>query len=85
MCQLIGNRRAQAGLDVVVCGESLTANRGLCGGYNANLIRAAEGFIRKNRGDKEIELSLVGRAQTLLNRPRIFASDSAISDDVTDP
>jgi F-type H+-transporting ATPase subunit gamma len=38
-----------------------TSDRGLCGGYNANLIRAAEAFIRKNRGDKEIELSLVGR------------------------
>jgi F-type H+-transporting ATPase subunit gamma len=38
-----------------------TSDRGLCGGYNANLIRAAEAFIRKNRDDKEIELSLVGR------------------------
>jgi F-type H+-transporting ATPase subunit gamma len=38
-----------------------TSDRGLCGGYNANLIRAAEAFIRKNAGDKEIELALVGR------------------------
>jgi F-type H+-transporting ATPase subunit gamma len=38
-----------------------TSDRGLCGGYNANLIRAAEAFIRKNRGDKEIELTLAGR------------------------
>jgi len=38
-----------------------TSDRGLCGGYNANLIRAAEAFIRKNAGDKEIELTLVGR------------------------
>ncbi|HEX9787948.1 MAG TPA: ATP synthase F1 subunit gamma [Candidatus Binatia bacterium] len=37
-----------------------TSDRGLCGGYNANLIRAAEAFMRKN-GDKEIELALVGR------------------------
>ncbi|MGH7793886.1 MAG: ATP synthase F1 subunit gamma [Candidatus Binatia bacterium] len=37
-----------------------TSDRGLCGGYNANLIRAAEAFMRKN-GDKEIELGLVGR------------------------
>jgi F-type H+-transporting ATPase subunit gamma len=37
-----------------------TSDRGLCGGYNANLIRAAEAFMRKNR-DKEIELALVGR------------------------
>jgi F-type H+-transporting ATPase subunit gamma len=38
-----------------------TSDRGLCGGYNANLIRAAEAFIRKNSGDTEIELALVGR------------------------
>jgi F-type H+-transporting ATPase subunit gamma len=38
-----------------------TSDRGLCGGYNANLIRAAEAFLRKNAGDKEIEITLVGR------------------------
>jgi F-type H+-transporting ATPase subunit gamma len=37
-----------------------TSDRGLCGGYNANLIRAAEAFMRRNR-DKEIALTLVGR------------------------
>jgi len=38
-----------------------TSDRGLCGGYNANLIRTAEAFIRKNSGDQEVELTLVGR------------------------
>jgi len=38
-----------------------TSDRGLCGGYNANLIRAAEAFIRRNSGAQQIELSLVGR------------------------
>lgn len=38
-----------------------TSDRGLCGGYNANLIRAAEAFVRQHAGDKEIELTLVGR------------------------
>jgi F-type H+-transporting ATPase subunit gamma len=38
-----------------------TSDRGLCGGYNANLIRAAEAFLRKNVGAKEIEITLVGR------------------------
>ena len=38
-----------------------TSDRGLCGGYNANLIRAAEAFLRKNVGEKEIEITLVGR------------------------
>ena len=39
----------------------LTADRGLCGGYNANLIRAAEGFIRSHSAEKEIHLAIVGR------------------------
>ena len=38
-----------------------TSDRGLCGGYNTNLIRAAEAFIRQHAADKEIELTLVGR------------------------
>jgi F-type H+-transporting ATPase subunit gamma len=38
-----------------------TSDRGLCGGYNANLIRAAEAFIRRHLPDKEVELTLVGR------------------------
>jgi F-type H+-transporting ATPase subunit gamma len=39
----------------------VTSDRGLCGGYNANLVRAAEAFIRNNGGGKEILLALVGR------------------------
>jgi F-type H+-transporting ATPase subunit gamma len=38
-----------------------TSDRGLCGGYNANLIRAAEAFIRREGASKEIQLTLVGR------------------------
>jgi F-type H+-transporting ATPase subunit gamma len=38
----------------------VTSDRGLCGGYNANLVRAAEAFIRTH-GGKEILLALVGR------------------------
>ncbi|MBM4260603.1 MAG: ATP synthase F1 subunit gamma [Deltaproteobacteria bacterium] len=38
-----------------------TSDRGLCGGYNTNMIRAAEAFVRQHSGDKEIELTLVGR------------------------
>src|ERR687898_1151057 len=38
-----------------------TSDRGLCGGYNANLIRAAEAFIRREGAGKEILLTLVGR------------------------
>ena len=39
----------------------VTSDRGLCGGYNANLIRAAEAFIRSQGAGKEITLSFVGR------------------------
>jgi F-type H+-transporting ATPase subunit gamma len=39
----------------------LTSDRGLCGGYNANLIRAAEALIRREGAGKEIQLVLVGR------------------------
>jgi F-type H+-transporting ATPase subunit gamma len=39
----------------------LTSDRGLCGGYNANLIRAAETFIRREGSGKEIQLALIGR------------------------
>jgi F-type H+-transporting ATPase subunit gamma len=38
-----------------------TSDRGLCGGYNANLIRAAEAFMRREGAGKEINLVLVGR------------------------
>jgi F-type H+-transporting ATPase subunit gamma len=38
-----------------------TSDRGLCGGYNANLVRAAEAFLRSQGAGKEVELALVGR------------------------
>ena len=38
----------------------ITSDRGLCGGFNANLVRAAEAFAREHPGQKVI-LSLVGR------------------------
>lgn len=43
----------------VIC---MTADRGLCGGFNTNLIKATERFIRdKNKEGKEVELIAVGR------------------------
>jgi F-type H+-transporting ATPase subunit gamma len=38
----------------------ITADRGLCGAFNTNLIKAAQQFIRDNQG-KKIELIPVGR------------------------
>jgi F-type H+-transporting ATPase subunit gamma len=49
--------REEKKIDLVL----FTSDRGLCGGYNANLIRAAETFVRQHAGSKEIELTLVGR------------------------
>ena len=49
--------REEKKLDLVL----FTSDRGLCGGYNANLIRAAEAFLRRHASDKEVELTLVGR------------------------
>ncbi|MDH3443459.1 MAG: ATP synthase F1 subunit gamma [Deltaproteobacteria bacterium] len=57
-----------------------TSDRGLCGGYNANLIRAAEAFIRQNAGRGEIELTLVGRKGADYYRRR----DAKISGRYTD-
>jgi F-type H+-transporting ATPase subunit gamma len=50
-------RREEKRVDLIL----LTADRGLCGGYNANLIRAAEKFIRSNSPQKQVNLILVGR------------------------
>jgi len=49
--------REEKKLDLVL----FTSDRGLCGGYNANLIRAADAFVRRHAPDKEVELTLVGR------------------------
>ncbi len=38
----------------------ITADRGLCGAFNANLIRAAQDYV-KRRGDKEVAIIAVGR------------------------
>jgi len=38
----------------------ITADKGLCGAFNTNLIKAAQEFLRQNT-DKQIEMVLVGR------------------------
>lgn len=39
----------------------LTSNRGLCGGYNANILRTFEHFIRNKTDGRENELHIVGK------------------------
>jgi F-type H+-transporting ATPase subunit gamma len=49
-------RRDERRIELVV----VTSDRGLCGGYNANLLRKAEAFIREHSG-KQILVTTVGR------------------------
>lgn len=49
--------RAEKRVDLLL----ITADRGLCGGYNANLIRAAEGFLRERRPESDVRFLVVGR------------------------
>jgi F-type H+-transporting ATPase subunit gamma len=48
-------RREERRVDLLV----LTSDRGLCGGYNANLLRVAHGFVRTD--GREIGVAVVGR------------------------
>lgn len=54
----------------------VTADKGLCGGFNANLIKAAQLFM-KEHGDAEIEMMPVGRkGRDFFNRRNIkFAEE----------
>ena len=49
-------RREERRIDLLV----LSSDRGLCGGYNANLLRRAEAFVRERPG-VEVTVSVVGR------------------------
>ncbi len=52
-----GAARAQAVALLV-----MTSDRGLCGGFNANINRATERYLRENpRGHEEVTLDIVGR------------------------
>jgi F-type H+-transporting ATPase subunit gamma len=58
----------------------LTSDRGLCGGYNANLIRAAEAFVRNQGAGKEIQLALIGRkGADYFRRRRAQVSDRHVN------
>jgi F-type H+-transporting ATPase subunit gamma len=49
-------RREERRIDLVV----LTSDRGLCGGFNSNLLRQSERFLREHQ-DREVQLVVVGR------------------------
>jgi F-type H+-transporting ATPase subunit gamma len=53
----------------------ITADKGLCGGFNANLIKAAQVFLKEN-ADKEIELVTIGRkGRDFFRRQRKLAGE----------
>src|SRR5262245_38924809 len=49
-------RRDERRIELIV----VTSDRGLCGGYNANLLRRAEAFVRERAG-KQVVVTAVGR------------------------
>ncbi len=52
----------------------VTSDRGLCGGFNANICKAAERFVRENKGEySEINIMTVGRKgnEFLKNRQKV--------------
>lgn len=55
---LVGHER-EGGQERVIL-ALVTADKGLCGGFNTNLVKAAQDFLRQNR-DKQVELVLIGR------------------------
>ncbi len=65
----LASREGTEGHDLLVQREKrrallivLTADRGLCGGFNANVSKGAERFVRENpEGFSDIDLMIVGR------------------------
>jgi len=53
----------------------ITSDKGLCGGFNANLIKATQAFL-KEHADKEIELVTIGRkGRDFFRRQRPLADE----------
>jgi F-type H+-transporting ATPase subunit gamma len=66
---LLQKRNSQKALLIVV-----TSDRGLCGGFNANICKAAERFVREKKGEyTEISVMTIGRKgyEFLKNRQKI--------------
>ncbi len=73
---LLASREIDKVLLIVV-----TSDRGLCGGFNANICKAAERFVRENKGEySEISLMTIGRKgyEFLKNRQKVAKNYSNI-------
>ncbi|MCK4502267.1 MAG: F0F1 ATP synthase subunit gamma [Desulfuromonadales bacterium] len=62
----------------------MTADRGLCGGFNANVSKAAERFIRDNeKGFDDIDLVIVGRKGRDFLKNRVGENIVKVHEDIT--
>lgn len=58
----------------------LTSDRGLCGGFNSNLLRRVEAFIREKRANvEEVKISVVGRKGREYFRARKREPDNIVT------
>jgi F-type H+-transporting ATPase subunit gamma len=59
-----------------ICLVLVSSDKGLCGGFNANVVKKALEFVREN-GSKEIALTLVGKKMTdAFKRKKMPVSDA---------
>ena len=62
----------------------MTADRGLCGGFNANVSKEAERFIRSNeQGFDDIDLMIIGRKGRDFLRNRVGKHITKVHEDIT--
>ena len=62
----------------------MTADRGLCGGFNANVSKEAERFIRSNeQGFDDIDLMIIGRKGRDFLRNRVGDHITKVHEDIT--
>ena len=62
----------------------MTADRGLCGGFNANVSKEAERFIRSNeQGFDNIDLMIIGRKGRDFLRNRVGDNITKVHEDIT--
>lgn len=62
----------------------MTADRGLCGGFNANVSKEAERFIRTNeQGYDDLDLMIIGRKGRDFLRNRVGEHITKVHEDIT--
>ncbi|SFS42012.1 ATP synthase F1 subcomplex gamma subunit [Zhouia amylolytica] len=64
---------------------AITSNRGLCGGFNSNIIKGAVKLATEDYAGKEVELVTIGKKgnDILSKRYKIIENNNAIFDDLT--